>query len=407
MGRVVAVVAAAGLVVAACGGTDTTALTGSPGPEPTPTSVVPTPDPADPRAALRVDARAVSASWATDWSLSTVDLGEFAAAIYGDDPRDRIAPIDEPVFETVAEAFEWLAPASPGAVVRVGEDVRFYPLAMLIRHEIVNDRFGDTPVAVTYCPLCNTAVAFERRLDGRDLRFGVSGLLRKSDLVMWDDQTESLWQQVTGDAIVGSFAGRRLPVLSTAIVSLEQFAADHPDAPSLSRQTGYRNEYGGNPYPGYSSQSGPAIQFYADHVDQRLDPMDRVVGVSLDGEDVAYPFELVAEEGVINDRVGARPVAVFWAGGTLDALDHYRMTDSQAIGSAVAFERTVGGRILTFEANLDGRFTDVETGSTWTILGVAVDGELAGERLQVAPHRNEFWFAFAAFFPDGRLVDAT
>ena len=368
-----------------------------------PTSVVPTPDPTDPRSALRVDARAISGEWRTDWSRTTVDLGGFAAALYGDDPRDRIPPIDEPVFESLEEAATWLTADSPGAVVRVEDEVRFYPLAMLTRHEIVNDRFGDLPVAVTFCPLCNTALAFERTVDGQELRLGVSGLLRHSDLVMWDDRTESLWQQATGEGIVGTHAGRQLPVLSTAIVSLGQFASDHPDAVSLSRQTLFRTEYGGNPYPGYSSQSGPAIQFHAGDVDDRLHPMARVVGVSVGEDHAAYAFDALAEDRVVNDEVGDAPVVVLWAGDTLDALDHYRIIDSQAIGSGVAYFRTVDGVPLTFEALADGEFVDLETGSTWSILGNATTGELAGARLDVVTHRNEFWFAFSAFFPEGRL----
>lgn len=357
----------------------------------------------DPRADLRVDARAASGSWATDWSKATVPLGELAAGLRGSDTRDGIPPIDNPVFESVGDASSWLTPNEPGALVSVEDDVRFYALSILTRHEIVNDIFGDVPVAVTYCPLCNTALAFDRRVDGEVLRFGVSGLLRKSDLVMWDDLTDSLWQQITGEAIVGAFAGTYLEPMSTSIVSFRDFAETHPDGLSLSRDTGFGATYGANPYTGYSSLDAPILNFFADEVDDRLPALERVVAVGLDGLPVAFPFSVLEIERVVNAEVGGTPIAVFWGGATLDALDATRIADSQQVGSGIAYDRTVDGRVLTFTANGDDTFADAETGSTWNLLGRAISGELAGSQLTTAPHRNEFWFAFAGFFPDGEV----
>jgi len=145
----------------------------------------------------------VTNGWTTDWGRRTIDLDELLVGISASDARDRIPPIDVPKFERVP-VVEWLADNEPGIVFVEGTDARFYPLSVLMRHEIVNDRVGGTPVAVTYCPLCNTAVVFERSLDGNDIRLGVSGLLRNSDLVMWDRASNSLWQQVTGEGIVGT-----------------------------------------------------------------------------------------------------------------------------------------------------------------------------------------------------------
>lgn len=357
-------------------------------------------EPDDPREALRPDAAGISTAWATDWTRSTVPLGEFAAGLTGADPRDRIPPIDVPRFERVDVAGSWLDPDEPGALVRVAGEARFYPLSILTRHEIVNDRFGDVPVAVTYCPLCNTALAFDRRVDGQALRFGVSGLLRISDLVMWDDRTESLWQQITGEAVVGELAGTRLAPLPTAIVSFEDFADAHPEGWSLSRDTGFPIVYGTNPYVGYSSRPAPIAGFVTGETDPRLPALERVVSVTVGDEPVAYPFSVLAGERVVNDTVAGTPVVVWFGGATRDALDAGDIAASATVGTGIAFDRVVDGRELSFSANDDGTFTDTATGSTWTLLGAAVDGPLAGAQLELVPHRNEFWFAFAGFFPD-------
>jgi hypothetical protein len=346
----------------------------------------------------------VSESWDTDWDNAVVPLDELILGIGATEPRDVIPPIDEPVYETSEAAARWLDDREPGALVLIDDLARFYPLSILTRHEIVNDTLAGIPVAVTYCPLCNTALTFDRRVEGRVLRFGVSGLLRHSDLVMWDDATTSLWQQITGEGLVGEYAGVRLERLGTAIVSFGDFRAEYPDGLSLSRDTGFEWDYGTNPYRGYSSRFAPLIPTSTER-DSRFPPMERVVGVSLGGIERAYPFSMLAERGAINDTVGGIPVAVLWGSpDTADALDATVIADSRAIGTAIALDPVVDGRALTFAAAGDA-FTDAETGSTWTILGRAVEGPLAGTRLATVPHRNEFWFAWAAFFPDGEVFD--
>jgi hypothetical protein len=352
----------------------------------------------DPKAALTSDVRDATEPWDTDWSRRTVDPGEFLVGIPAVDPRDRIPPIDTPRFEPI-EAADWLDDREPGALVQFNDEVRFYPLSILTRHEIVNDRYGDIPVAVTFCPLCNTALTFDRRVDGEALRFGVSGLLRKSDLVMWDDATTTLWQQITGEAVVGELAGTQLEIISTAIVSYGDAKESFPDALSLATDTGFGINYGANPYEAYSSSNQPFL--FDDDPDPRFPALSRVVGVSVDGVDKAYPFELISEKGAVNDVLGDTPIAVLWGGETADALDSSTVADGQAIGSGIAFDRTVGGQTLTLSTSGEDLFTDAETSSTWNLLGQAVDGPLAGEQMDTVSHRNEFWFAWASFFPDG------
>lgn len=351
----------------------------------------------NPKAELDANVSRATSPWPTDWTRHTVELDEFVLGIAVVDPRDRIPPIDTPRFEAISEA-TWLGDREPGALVRVDDEVRFYPLSILTRHEVVNDRFGDVPVVVTFCPLCNTAITFDARVDGKALRFGVSGLLRRSDLVMWDDSTTSLWQQITGEAVVGELAGTQLELIPTSIVSYGDALENFPDALSLSRDTGFDIAYGANPYQAYSSSDSPFL--FNEEIDPRFPALSRVVGVNLDGSNKAYPFGLIREERAVNDEIGGRAVAILWGGDTADALDASTIADGEAIGSGIAFDRRVGDEVLTFSSLGDDLFTDAETESTWTLLGQAIEGPLDGEQLETIQHRNEFWFAWASFFPD-------
>jgi len=355
-----------------------------------------------PTAALNPGVRGITAGWPTDWARQTVDLGMLAAGLQYNDPRDGIPPIDEPRFEPTTAAENWLDATEPGAVVVIDDDARFYPLAIMTRHEIVNDRFGDLPIAVTYCPLCNSAVAFDRRVDGEVLRFGVSGLLRNSDLVMWDDASTSLWQQLTGEGIVGRFAGTMLEPVSSRIMSFGQFSEAYPDGWSLGPDQGFGSTYGSNPYVGYSSRSEPIGAFFSGTPDDRLPALERVVGVRTTEGNKAFPFSALSEVGVVNDLVGETEVAIFWGAGTTDALDDGSIAQSRDIGTGVAYDRIVDGELLTFERAADG-FRDVETGTTWSIAGLGLDGPLAGSSLVALDQRNDFWFAWAAFYPDAAL----
>jgi hypothetical protein len=341
--------------------------------------------------------------WKTNWAKTTIDLDELFPGILVRDPRDVIPPIDDPQFEEVAAAADWLVDREPGVLLEIGQVARFYPLRVLTLHEIVNDVVGGVPVAVTYCPLCNTGIVFKREVGGRVLRLGVSGLLRNSNLVIWDDTTESLWQQLTGEAIVGDLAGTRLEGVASSTVRWADFKATFPDGEVLSRNTGIYSvgSYGVNPYEGYSSRGRP-LPYVQGDIDDRFPALSRVVGVSINDTDAkAYPFSLIAQERTVNDVVGGVPIVVFWgAEDTADALDSPVIVEGQAVGTGVAYERVVDGRELTFEAVDDTTYVDRETGTTWNILGKALEGRLAGKQLTPVLHRNDFWFAWAAFFPD-------
>ena len=352
-------------------------------------------------AAVQVPLSPELREWRTDFSRHTVPLAEIVS---GGPPKDGIPAIDRPRFEAASQAARWLDDREPVVVVDVGADARAYPLQILIWHEIVNDEVGGTPVAVTFCPLCNTALAFDRRLDGRVLDFGTTGRLRHSDLVMYDRQTESWWQQATGEGIVGTYAGKELRLIAAPVTSWRDFREAYPTGRVLSRDTGHDRPYGRNPYERYDTRRAPIADFFRPDPDGRLPAMERVVALDPGGSPVAYAFSLLAQRRVINDAIGALYLVVFWAPGTASALDAGAIRDGRDVGATAVFDRRLDARVLSFEPAGDGRFRDRETGSTWLLSGRGVEGPLAGRRLVPVPHGNHFWFAWAVFRPDTRLV---
>ncbi len=333
--------------------------------------------------------------WRTDFSKRTV---EWSDILSGGPPKDGIASIDNPSFESVAAASERLTDQDPVIVFEHEGDVRAYPLSILIWHEIVNDEVGGKPVSVTFCPLCNASIVFDREFDGQFLDFGTTGRLRNSDLIMYDRQSETWWQQFTGEGIVGEYAGRELDFLSSQVLSFGDFAAMYPDGQVLAVPTNFNRSYGANPYTGYDSSARPFL--FDGNIDERLPALERVVGVELGGTVTAYAFDDVAQVGAINDVAGETPLVIFHKPGTASALDTRTISEGRDIGSVGVFNRNVDGQMLTFSANGDGTFSDNETNSTWSITGEAIDGELVGTQMEAVISFDHFWFAWAAFFPE-------
>ncbi len=328
----------------------------------------------------------------TDFTKHTVDYNEIFS---GGPPPDGIPAIDSPVFEAIEQGDNWLGDDWPVMFFELNGDARAYPLAILIHHEIVNDVVGGVPVAITFCPLCNSTIAFDRTLeDGRILDFGTTGNLRNSDLVMYDRQTSSWWQQFTGEGIVGELTGVQLEFLPSQIVAWSDFKENHPDGTVLSRQTGHLRAYGNNPYSGYDTiDSNPYFPVTGD--DNRLLPKERVVAIQIDGIDVAYPFTLLSELKVVNDRVSSDPLVVFWSSGTESIFGN----GGPDTGSSSAFIRIIDGQELTFVSEGDG-FQDEQTHSLWNIFGEAIEGELKGKMMEQVISAEHFWFAWATFKPE-------
>lgn len=344
-----------------------------------------------------------SGGWRTDLSRKSVDLAEIKP---GGPPKDGIPALNAPHFTSIAEARSWLSPREPVIAVENGGAARAYPLQILIWHELVNDSFGGRAILVSYCPLCNSAVVFDRLIDGKVYEFGVSGMLRGSDMVMFDRQTESLWQQFTGEAMVGSLTGKRLTIVSSQTVSFKTFASQFPEGEVLSRDTGFKRSYGQNPYAGYESGGRlimPAgISSTAIPKELRRSPLERIIAVSLDGHTKAYPFGLLRKTGVLDDHIGSTAFMIFFDDRTTGVLDAARTAESSAVGAAAVFSPELEGRHLTFVRSKH-RIFDEQTHSEWNPFGVATAGPLKGQKLAPMPYREAFAFAWFIFEPGTEL----
>lgn len=343
--------------------------------------------------------RGAESEFSTDFSIHSVPYDEILS---GGPPKDGIPSIDSPKFVSINEADEWIDDVEPIIQVERNGRVKGYPLQILTWHEIVNDRVGDTPVVVTFCPLCNTAIAFDRRVGGQVLDFGTTGRLRFSNLIMYDRQTETWWQQATGEAIVGELTGTQLKFIPAPMISWAEFKAANPGAAILSRETGHLRSYGQNPYPGYDDIDRPPFLYDGPSTPGTLPAVARILAVEIGSETVAYPYDVLSEEKVANDRVAEKDIVIFWTPGTASALDDRIISEGEDVGSAVAYSRVVDESSLTFRPE-GQNFVDNETGSTWNIQGLALSGPLAGERLEAVVGVNHFWFSWAAFKPETRI----
>jgi len=270
----------------------------------------------------------------TDFSKTRIGWQEIVS---GGPPRDGIPAIDTPIFKPVAEDKE-LTATDPVIGLAIAGDARAYPLRILIWHEIVNDTVGGMPVTVTYCPLCNSAVAFDRRLPPHVLDFGTTGKLRNSDLVMYDRQTESWWQQFTGEAIVGTLTGSELRMVPARLESFADFRARHPGGKVLVPNDPSKRNYGRNPYVGYDMSAAPFL--YRGDLPKGIEPMARVIVVRPgSGTPKVVALELLRKKGqlVLDD------VELAWQAGQASALEHWEVAKGRDVGTVTASVKSADG----------------------------------------------------------------
>ncbi|MGB0684270.1 MAG: DUF3179 domain-containing protein [Magnetovibrionaceae bacterium] len=283
--------------------------------------------------AQAVQAADVPSVWSSEWpdtdfSKLNVDPAEIFS---GGPPKDGIPSIDRPVFVDVA-AFAGLGDDEPVALsddepvvaFSLNGDARAYPLRVLMWHEIVNDTVGGVPVTVTYCPLCNSAIVFDRRHKGAVLDFGTTGKLRNSDLVMYDRQTESWWQQFTGEGLLGHYAGDELTMLASRLDSFSRFRDRFPNGRVLVPNDPGLRDYGRNPYVGYDNRFVP-YGFFQGPFPEGIRPMMRVVAVG----EKAWSLPLLINEGTITDG----DLTIHWESGQNSALDAETIAKGRDVGN--------------------------------------------------------------------------
>ncbi|SNS27818.1 DUF3179 domain-containing protein [Antarctobacter heliothermus] len=305
-------------------------------------------------AALAMPAAANPSSWKAEWpdtDFETTSITNWAEIMSGGPPKDGIPALSDPQFIEVAQETRIKGTEPVITVVVDGQRPRAYPIRYLTWHEIVNDTIGDTPVAVTFCPLCNSALSFDRRVGDRVLTFGVSGKLRNSDMVMYDRETLSWWQQAIGTGIVGEMTGTELTLLPSWMEGFAQFADRHPDGVVMA-EPAWNRPYGQNPYRNYDSSKRPFL-YSGEMPPHDVPPLMRVVRVG----DRAWPMDRLAAE----KEIAEAGVVITWREGQASALD----------AGVIAAGRDVGSVRVRDAAGAD------------------------------LPHDVLFAFAFHAFWPDG------
>ena len=311
--------------------------------------------------------------------------------VSGGPPPDGIPSIDNPKFISVKEADGLLEDSEFVLGLNINGDVKAYPLQILVWHEIVNDKVGGAPVAVTYCPLCFTNQVFNRTLEnGQILEFGTSGKLYNSNLVMYDSTTKSLWSQAMSQAIVGKLAGVKLEKIPFDVAYWKEWKQLYPESKVLSRDTGSTRPYGADPYGDYYTNGD--VLFPVSNNDDRLGLKEIVVGFENSGQYKAYKLQEIENKKVINDQVNGKPIALL-------SLHPFMVR---------AYDPVVDGQILEFSLNAKGQnFIDTQTGSLWNFEGKAISGQMKGKQLTRLPFDEGFWFEWAAFHPKTELYKDT
>jgi len=301
-------------------------------------------------------------TWKTDTINSSVALSEIQIVL----PKGSFPTLDEPKFVTKFEGLKMFLKKEPVIVVEINGIVKAYSLNILTMHEIANDIIGGVPILVTYCPLCNSGIVYNRTVEyqGEEeiLEFEASGMLRNSDMVMLDRKTETLWQQLTGTAIVGSYNKVELIIIPSIIISVEEFFNRYPKGQLLSKKTGFKqseDQYGRNPYQKYDAKENPISYFFStSNVDKRLPAMERIVDIEHMGEYKIYSFTSVAKNGVINDTFKTKNVVLFYKSGTISILDEKDISISKDVGSVTVFNAELDKEILNFKIQ-NGKFIDI------------------------------------------------
>ncbi len=345
-------------------------------------------------------------TWKTNIKKHTVKLSEIIIVLN----KGSFPKITNPKFVGKQEADKMFYGKEPVIAISINGQAKAYSLNMLTTHEMVNDELSGVPILATYCPLCNAGLVFNRQIkvNGKTkvLDFEVSGMLRKSDMVMMDAETESLWQQLTGEGIVGTYAGTTLTTIPSMIVSVDEFFTRYPMGQILSKKTGIamaEKYYGHNPYINYDSKAKPIPQFINPlNVSSRLPAMERVVDIQSRGSYKIYPFSAIAKKGVIHDDFKSAKIVAFFKSGTISVMDKADITKSKDIGTVTVFKRFLNGQEYHFK-KIDNVFIDDNTHSKWDVMGYCYEGPSKGKQLEIEPHGNHFAFAWLAFHPNTKI----
>ena len=298
-------------------------------------------------------------TWPNQWQWDRTDFTRANASpsefLTGGPLRDGIPALDDPQFRAIKDVD--YKPREPVIALEIDGEAKAYPLSILMWHEIANDTLGGVPVAVTFCPLCNAAIVYERKIDGEETTFGVSGILRKSDLVMYDRASHSWWQQFSGRGLVGKHMGKKLRRLPAKLISFSHFAKTYPNGLVLVPNNPAARKYGQNPYINYD-RDGPFFDVYA-KVPKGFERMDRVVVVG----DTAWRMTSIAKAGVVEEG----DLRLSWTSGQASALGGKIIGEGADIGSVIVEQRNPDGtwRVVNYDVIYAFVFASFKPDGKW------------------------------------------
>ena len=322
--------------------------------------------------------------------------------IWGGVRVDGIPPLENPAFRPAVDV-DYLEPDDLLFGVSINGDHRAYPLRIMDWHELANDVVGGVPVSLVYCTLCGAGVLFDGRVDDTVFTFGTSGLLMRSNKLMYDRNTRSLWNQLSGEPVLGPLATSdiRLDLLPVVVSTWADWTAQHPDSLALDIETGYSRAYTpGAAYGAYFASL--ETRFPVPFESPELRAKDRVFGLAINGVRRAYPTELLTERAVVNDELAGRPVVIVAPRGDLKGEGRDRSLGAPAIWKAGAEVRAYDGGSFEFTAGDDPQAVVDQSGAVWQVTEEALLGP-GGERLERLPGHLAYWFGWFNFFPDSEV----
>lgn len=272
--------------------------------------------------------------WTTDFTKRNIPFGD---VLSGGPPKDGIPSIDDPKFVTIAQATH-LQDIEPVIGFEHNGEAKAYPLQVMTWHEIVNDTVGGHAFGVTYCPLCNAAIVFDAVFEGKTHDFGTTGRLRKSDLLMYDRQTESWWQQFSGEAVIGEYTGKKLKIAPSRLESWASFKKRFPNGKVLVPNNPNLRSYGNNPYANYDERNAP-YPLYKGTLPTDINPMARVVVLRRDGAPVSI---LTLDKVRMLETVEDNGFLLSWSAGQSSALNDRKIAEGKDVGNLVVTEKING-----------------------------------------------------------------
>jgi hypothetical protein len=322
--------------------------------------------------------------------------------VWGGVAYEGIPALDRPRVLAADEA-SWLGADEPVFGLRLGGRARAYPLRILDWHELVNDEVGGVPFALAWCTLCGSGIVYDARVEGAGtLTFGSSGLLLRSNKLMVDRATRTLWSQLTGRPVLGPLAARelRLRVLPSVVTRWRDWRARHPGTDVLSLETGHRRRYEpGAAYAGYFA--APGTMFPVRRARDELPEKERIFGVERGGAARAWPLARLVEHGVVNDELAGEALVLVATGPRIH-VDGVSGRDGPARYEAGAAVRAFARGVHRFRPGAREDELLDEPGRPWRVAEDALVGP-EGERLAREPGVLAYWFAWQAFHPRTEL----